>query len=132
VIFADSFYYFALINKSDAAHQQAMALGASRADDIATTEWVLVEVLDGLARLPQRTLALKLIARLHSDPRVRLVGVGEMGFEEVLNFYSNRPDQEWSFTDCASFIAMRRLGITEALTADHHFEQAGFRALLKP
>ena len=41
-----------------------------------------------------------------------------------------RPDKEWSLTDCISFEVMAELGLTEALTADHHFEQAGFRALL--
>ena len=30
-----------------------------------------------------------------------------------------------------TFIVMQDRGITDALTADHHFEQAGFRALLK-
>jgi hypothetical protein len=37
-----------------------------------------------------------------------------------------RPDKEWSLTDCISFVAMNERNITDALTSDHHFEQAGF------
>jgi uncharacterized protein len=45
--------------------------------------------------------------------------------------FRQRPDKEWSLTDCISFAAMREENLTEALTGDRHFEQAGFRALLK-
>lgn len=48
-----------------------------------------------------------------------------------IKLYASRPDKQWSLTDCISFEVMRREGITEALTGDHHFEQAGFVALLK-
>jgi predicted nucleic acid-binding protein len=53
-------------------------------------------------------------------------------FRTGVAFYSRRPDKDWSLTDCISFVVMRDRGITEALTGDHHFEQAGFKALLKP
>jgi hypothetical protein len=52
-------------------------------------------------------------------------------FEAGLRLYSDRPDKDWSLTDCTSFVVMKRLRITEALTADRHFEQAGFKVLLK-
>ena len=52
-------------------------------------------------------------------------------FERGLDLFVNRPDKEWSLTDCISFVVMREHGLTEALTADHHFEQAGFVRLLK-
>jgi hypothetical protein len=52
-------------------------------------------------------------------------------FERALSRYEQRADKEWSLTDCLSFIVMEDQGITEALTGDHHFEQAGFRPLLK-
>jgi len=48
-----------------------------------------------------------------------------------VTLYASRPDKQWSLTDCISFEIMRERGVTEALTGDHHFEQAGFMALLK-
>lgn len=52
-------------------------------------------------------------------------------FLAAIRFYQRRPDKEWSLTDCASFLIMDRLRIQEALTADHHFEQAGYTAVFK-
>ena len=45
--------------------------------------------------------------------------------------FRNRPDKNWGATDCASFVVMRELGIEDAFTVDHHFEQAGFRRLIR-
>jgi predicted nucleic acid-binding protein len=53
-------------------------------------------------------------------------------FESGLELYEKRPDKDWSLTDCISFVVMKREGIVDALTGDHHFEQGGFNALLKP
>lgn len=47
-----------------------------------------------------------------------------------MELLSRRADKRWSLTDCISFVVMERHGLTEAVTADRHFEQAGFRALL--
>jgi uncharacterized protein len=52
-------------------------------------------------------------------------------YEEGVKLYAARDDKEWSLTDCLSFVVMQEANITESLTADHHFEQAGFVALLK-
>jgi hypothetical protein len=52
-------------------------------------------------------------------------------FDRGVALYESRPDKEWSLTDCISFVVMADHGITEALTGDRHFEQAGFVALLK-
>jgi len=48
----------------------------------------------------------------------------------LLFLYSSRKDKEWTLTDCISFVVMKREGLGEALTGDHHFKQAGFTALL--
>jgi uncharacterized protein len=45
--------------------------------------------------------------------------------------FAARSDKRWSLTDCISFVVMQERGLTEALTADRHFEQAGFSILLR-
>ena len=51
-------------------------------------------------------------------------------FERALALFERRQDKEWSLADCGSFEVMTLFGIVQALTADAHFEQAGFVALL--
>jgi predicted nucleic acid-binding protein len=51
-------------------------------------------------------------------------------FERGLRLFFDRPDKEWSLTDCISFTVMRDHKIVRALTADRHFAQAGFAVLL--
>jgi hypothetical protein len=95
-----------------------------------TTAWVLTEVADALAGLEQRGAFLALLERLRKDPTVTIVAPSEGPFERGLELFRKRPDKEWSLTDCISFVVMKQYGITDALTGDHHFEQAGFRILL--
>lgn len=52
-------------------------------------------------------------------------------FDAALDLYSQRHDKTWGLTDCVSFCIMSERGIQEALAYDHHFEQAGFRPLLR-
>ena len=47
-----------------------------------------------------------------------------------LSLFARRPDKHWSLTYCISFVVMTERRLTDALTGDHHFEQAGYRALL--
>jgi predicted nucleic acid-binding protein len=61
---------------------------------------------------------------------VRIVPVTRNLITRGWDLYTQRPDKEWSLTDCVSFTVMRQLRITEALTGDCHFQQAGFRVLL--
>ncbi len=72
-----------------------------------------------------------LCADLHSDPDVTLVRSEALLLVEAVSLYHARLDKQWSLTDCTSFVVMQREGILEALTGDHHFEQAGFVVLLK-
>jgi len=91
----------------------------------------LTEVADGLAPVVTRQQFLALLARLDSASEAEIVGPGGDIWRRGIDLYSRRPDKDWSLTDCISFVVMADRGISEALTGDHHFEQAGFVALLK-
>jgi len=96
-----------------------------------TTDWVLTEVVDALAAPANRALAVALLDSLQHDPHTIIIPAEHGLFEAGLDLFRGRPDKEWTLTDCISFVVMQRHQLTEALTADHHFEQAGFSILLK-
>ena len=131
-VFADSFYYFALVNASDPAHGKATAFSASYSGRTVTTGWVLTELADGWARpVSRRLIFLQMLADLRANPDTEIVSTTDQLFHDGLDLYDQRPDKEWSLTDCISFGVMTARGLSEALTVDHHFEQAGFRAVFK-
>lgn len=132
VLFADSFFYFAYLNPADRAHAAACAFAGRRDARIVTTGFVLVELLDGLCMSRVRGRVAKFVRALGSDPATLVVPATPELTERALTLFEQRQDKEWSFTDCASMVVMRDRGIVEALTGDIHFEQAGFRALLRP
>jgi hypothetical protein len=129
-VFADTFYFLALLNKHDEAHLKAVSYSASIAK-LVTTEWVLTELADGLASSRHRKMFMQTRAELLADSDARVVPFESELYERGIRLYVDRGDKEWSLTDCISFVVMERESITEALTGDHHFEQAGFAALLK-
>ena len=130
-IFADSFYFFALANDRDQAHARAVAFNRGFAGQLVTTRWVLAELADGLCGQSTRASFLSILDLLESDPDVVIVGSTDELWQEGIALYRDRPDKDWSLTDCVSFVVMQREGLRDALTGDRHFEQAGFVALLK-
>lgn len=84
-----------------------------------------------MARPPLRALAVAFLRRVRANPHLEVVAVDHELFARAVTFYTSRADKEWGLTDCISFVVMQDRGITEALSADVHFVQAGFRALLR-
>jgi predicted nucleic acid-binding protein len=132
-VFADTYFFIALLNRDDEWHKTTHAFTADFAGQIVTTTWVLTELGNTLAKkATNRGLFLSLLGDLRNDQRVRIVAAGQDLFDRGIALYAPRLDKQWSVTDCISFVVMQDEGITDALTADHHFEQAGFTILLKP
>lgn len=73
---------------------------------------------------------IELLGDLRAEPAVEVVTIEADLDLAAWRLWSDRPDKAWSLVDCASFVVMQRLGLTEAITSDHHFEQAGFVRLL--
>jgi hypothetical protein len=129
-LFIDTGYLLALVNTSDTFHQRALAAMNQVQPPFVTTEAVLTEVGNALARQRWRSLGVSVIQRLQSDPDLEIVTVTPALFEQAVQLYSTRPDKEWGLTDCISFVVMQERGLTDALTTDHHFVQAGFHSVL--
>lgn len=133
-VFADTGYWVALLNHRDELHQKAQDLSKSMGEVyIFTSEMVLAEVLNDFSKRGElfRQTAIDLIETLYSHPNVTVVKQSSSQFQDGFLLYKQRPDKQWSITDCVSFQIMAEYGITEALAYDKHFEQAGFIALLR-
>lgn len=132
VVFVDTGFWIARFKPNDTQSARAAevtkSLGPVR---LLTTEMVLSEFLAALSPAPLRTFAVDAVRAISSNPNVEVVAQTSIQFREAFDLYASRTDKEWSLTDCASFNLMRERGVAEALAHDHHFEQAGFVALLR-
>ncbi len=129
-VFADTFYFLALLNERDAAHERALAASRAAGLRLVTTEFVLLELADALCKPRQREEALAVWEAAQTDPAFRLIPASPELIERGRKLYRARPDKDWSLTDCISFAVMQDEHLTEALTGDRDFEQAGFKPLL--
>jgi len=128
-VFADTYYWLALLNRKDPYHAK---VSAYEYEGSLVTHWgIAVEVFDALAQPNWRIGAMQFWSEVHAEPDVVLLPLDEALLERAVSLYSQRPDKGWSLTDCVSFIVMRDRGIALALTGDHHFEQAGFQIAFK-
>lgn len=132
-IFVDTSFFIALINSRDADHHQAVKLQeqlSKQAVQKITSDYVLLELCDGLAKLNYRQFSMQLIDLIEQDESFKIIPASSEITQAAWVLFKSRPDKEWGLTDCTSFVIMEKLNLTSALTADHHFKQAGFEALL--
>ncbi len=128
-VFADTSYFIALIAPNDAAHQRASAL-SGQPMRLVVTAWVMTELAAFLSAPANRGLFSTLLASLRASAEVEFVDASAELFDRGAALYAARPDKAWSLVDCISFVVMNERSLTDALTTDHHFVQAGFNAML--
>jgi predicted nucleic acid-binding protein len=128
-VFADTFYFLALLNPKDSAHARAASVALGR-PQLVTSRWILTEVGDALSAPVNRNLFLELLKTLEGSRDVTIVEFSEDLFRRAVRLFGDRRDKDWPLTDCTSFVIMEELDFRDALTADRHFVQAGFRPLL--
>ena len=127
-VFADTFYWIALLNPADAFHKVARETPVS--DRIVTSLAVQLEVLDAFSMNPSlRPAAIHFWQSTNRDPQVTVISLDAAILEQAMDLFVARMDKTWSFTDCISFHIMRSRKIARALSADHHFRQAGFQTV---
>lgn len=130
MILLDTGYFIALFSPDDALHTRATAWSECLAEPLLVTEYVLWDCVNAFSKPEDRASAHALVDHVRRDPACELVHASPRLFAAGLQLHRDRPDQEWSLTDCISFVLMRERRLTRALAYDHHFEQAGFDALL--
>ena len=132
-VFLDTAYIHALLNARDKWHARAKAweeILAKRRQTLLSTDFVLIEIADGLAALRFRDRAMAAIDALRASNLVQVIAASSELVESGLDLYRKRTDKDWGLTDCISFVVMQRFNLTDALTCDEHFSQAGFRCML--
>ena len=131
LLFLDTVYIQALLNRHDDYHNRAKAIHhkVRNAAEVWVTEAILIEVGNALSAA-NRSEAVQFIQLCYQIPNMKVVSVDTSLLNRGLELYHSRPDKDWGLTDCISFVVMREQNLIDALTADRHFVQAGFRALL--
>jgi predicted nucleic acid-binding protein len=133
-IFADTFYWVALINSQDNWHQRAREITFTFKNvEIVTTDEVLVEVLNFMSAqgANRRRRTVEFLDDLKQNPSIQVIPQNRESFLQGFELYRRRPDKEYSLTDCISMTVMQRLKISEVLTHDNHFQQEGFVILFE-
>ena len=130
-LFLDTSYILALLDKNDQYHEKALKLfsNINTTKEIWFHEGILIEIGDGLSEI-NRDAAFKFYKSVEQTKNFNNYKISSELISEAYDFYYQYKDKDWGLTDCISFCVMKKHDISDALTSDHHFEQAGFSALL--
>lgn len=128
-VFVDASAWLARLDAREAAHDEMTLLLDAVDGTICTTNHVLDEVLTFASRRYGHASAVALGTALRNPRAVELVHVTPDDELRAFELFRARPDQRYSFTDCTSFVVMRRLGIDTAVTLDQDFRNEGFTVL---
>ena len=113
-VFGDTVHFIAYWSTGDRWHARAVAINRQPPGPLVTTEWVLTEVGDAFSQPGARQKFIRLLDLLREQPDVEIVSSTSDLFRRGTDFFSTRPDKEWSLTDCISFVVMNERGITDA------------------
>ena len=130
----DTAGWIACTDAADLANERALALRDSCLEEggvLVTTDYIVDETLTLLRVRGGLRVAETWWREVDSSPYLRWEFISPERAEKARAIFFRYADKEFSFTDCTSFVVMHELRLSDALTTDHHFEQAGFVRLLK-
>ena len=132
-VFLDTNGWLALLNASDSLHIAASAAWAAlldRGNRVVLTDWIVAETGNGLARSGARSRFAAAVELIRASRRAQMVPVTQALLDRAIDLYTRSSDKTWGLVDCASFLVMEDLGVSQAFTNDRHFVQAGFSNLM--
>ena len=129
--FVDTSFVVALVNKNDQYHSLALDLAERfTGQRLVTTAAFLLEIGNALSRNFKRA-SVEIIEHFLTSDDVKVIHLHPSLFRKAFDLYKSHSDKLWGLIDCVSFVVMKELAITDALSADKHFEQAGFKVLIR-
>lgn len=129
--FVDSSFIIAVVNRRDQYHAEALNLtDVYDGEPLVTTEAVLLEIGNALAK-QYRAEAIATIEDFLESGEVTVVRLSSDLFDRGFELYKRHTDKKWGLIDCISFVVMSDRSMTDALTTDTDFRQAGFNPLLR-
>jgi len=129
-VFLDTGAIYALADRNDLDHAAVRAVYFEPARRFLTHGLILVEAFSLLTKRLHKRAALETIGALRRSPRIEVVPPSPELMEAAWTRCARFVDKEWDWNDCVSFELMERRVLREALSLDHHFEQAGFVLLV--
>lgn len=129
-VFLDTHGFYAWLAADDPRHGKAVAFFTTTHRPLVTTDWIVGETCNLFVARRAPRLVRVLFDALDRSVSIRRMPVDEARFQEARNLYLQYEEHAFPFTDCTSFVAMRELGLKDALTADRHFRTMGFHPLL--
>jgi uncharacterized protein len=129
----DTSHLIALFSTKDHFHLRAQALQQRIEQEripLLITEQVIFELGAAFSRVAMRKTGSRIMDAMMQDPRIEVVQASAQNKQAAMDLFAKHEDKDWSLCDCMSFVIMRERGLAHALSADHHFVQAGFNALL--
>ena len=130
-LFVDTSGWAYYLDRRDARHSEIVAIiqhALNQRRHLVTTNYIILELVALLSsryHLPRQQVVAAINA-IKADAAVEVVYVEQAIDKESWSLLEARLDKEWSLVDASSFVIMKRFGMTQALTTDHHFTQAGF------
>jgi hypothetical protein len=132
-VFADTSALYAFVDRNDANHvvaRDAVARLVVAGRRIVTTDYIIAETINLANARGGAAVAVRVLDLIEQSAGIRIEWIDPDRFDATKTFFRKHADHAYSFTDCTSFVMMRDLRLVDALTTDHHFVEAGFRALL--
>ena len=132
-VFADTSALYALVDRNDAGHATARTVVGkllSSGARLVATDYVLTETINLANARGGALVAHRVLDLFEQSVGIRLEWIGPERFDTAKAFFRRHRDHTYSFTDCTSFTVMRELRLTDILTIDRHFVEAGFKVLL--
>ncbi len=133
-LFLDTSFSIGLVSPRDQINKKAVDWSKKIEKlkiPMVTTQAVLLEIGNALSKIAFRQVGIGLLTNLENDPDTTIISLTDEIYNKAFELFRSRPDKEWGLVDCISFVVMRERNIEAALTADEHYIQAGFRALLR-